>query len=199
MTARRTAHPALLALALALAPVFAHAQQADGAAREAIRARREARREAAAAARQDTDDPARNGKAMAERVRVENALRQALARAVRQRLNLTDDQASKLMDVNRKFGDERIGIARNELRIRRDLRQSIASGDSSRSPATARLLDELLETQRQRLDVQQKEQTALSEFLTPEQRARYIGMMEQLRRRIQERADSARNAPDEQE
>ena len=35
---------------------------------------------------------------------------------------------------------------------------------------------------------------ALSEFLTPEQRARYIAMMEQLRRRIQQRADSARSA-----
>jgi Spy/CpxP family protein refolding chaperone len=54
----------------------------------------------------------------------------------------------------------------------------------------------LLDVQRQRLELQQKEQTELSEFLTPEQRARYIGMMEQLRRRIQARADSARGTDD---
>jgi Spy/CpxP family protein refolding chaperone len=82
------------------------------------------------------------------------------------------------------------------LRIRRDLRQAIAIGESARSPETGRLLDGLLDVQRQRLELQQKEQTELSEFLTPEQRARYIGMMEQLRRRIQARADSARGTDD---
>ncbi|MCC7052251.1 MAG: hypothetical protein IT355_03225 [Gemmatimonadaceae bacterium] len=199
MTARPALRVTLLAAVLALSPLVVHAQQVDAGTREAIRARREARREAAAAARQDADDPVRNNKAIAERQRVEHALRQALARAVRQRLNLNDDQANKLMDVNRRFGDERLTIARNEMRIRRELRRSLAAGDSSRSPATARLLDELLESQRQRLDVQQKEQAALSEFLTPGQRARYIAMMEQLRRRIQERADSARGGTDPEE
>lgn len=198
MTTRRCSVAALLALGLALTPQRAHAQQAEGSAREAIRERRAARREAAAAARQDGDDQRGNG-SLAQRMQAEGALRQALARAVRQRLNLSDDQANKLMDVNRRFGDERINLARNELRIRRDLRQSIATGDSSRSPATARLLDELLDVQRQRLEMQQKEQQALSEFLTPEQRARYIGMMDQLRRRIQARADSARGGPDQPE
>lgn len=196
-TRRHRSAAALLALGLALTPLRTKAQQAEGSAREAIRERRQARREAAAAARQGDDDPAARGTgALAQRMQAEGALRQALARAVRQRLNLSDEQATKLMDVNRRFGDERINLARNELRIRRDLRQSIASGDSSRSPATARLLDELLDVQRQRLDMQQKEQQALSEFLTPEQRARYLNMMEQLRRRIQARADSARNAPE---
>jgi hypothetical protein len=195
MTARRAMRTAVLALAACIAPALAHAQQADGSAREAIRARREARR-AAAAAQQGADDPVRNRQALAERLRAEQALRQALARAVRQRLNLSDDQTTKLMDVNRRFGDERLNLARNEIRIRRELRQSIAGGDSARSPATARLLDELFDSQRQRLDLQQKEQAALSEFLTPEQRARYIGMMEQLRRRIQARADSVRGGAD---
>ncbi|MES3033011.1 MAG: hypothetical protein V4813_03325 [Gemmatimonadota bacterium] len=163
--------------------------QGNAAAREAARARRDARREAVL---QGADQPGRNNAAMAERVRVENTLREALARAVRQRLNLTDPQATRLMEVNRRFSEDRIKLARDEMRIRRDLRQSIAGGDSSRSPETARLLDDLLDTQRQRLELQQKEQAALSEFLTPEQRARYIAMMEQLRRRIQARADSIR-------
>ena len=193
LTSRRTL---VALLAVMMLPTFAFAQ--DGtSAREAMRARRdaraEARGEARGEARADQRSDERN-KAMQERQRVEGALREALAAAVRQRLSLTDQQATKLMDVNRKFSEDRLRIARDEIRIRRDLRQSINSRDSSHSPETARLLDDLLDTQRRRLDLQQKEQSALSEFLTPEQRARYIAMMEQLRRRIQQRAYSARSA-----
>ncbi|MBC7843566.1 MAG: hypothetical protein H7099_14695 [Gemmatimonadaceae bacterium] len=177
-------------LLAAVVPSVIMAQDAT-TARERIRARREARRDANAA-----QSPDERNRALAERQRVENALREALAQAVKQRLNLNDQQASRLMDVNRRFSEDRIRIARDEIRIRRELRQSINGRDSSRSPETARLLDELLDAQRQRLDLQQKEQTALSEFLTPEQRARYIAMMEQLRRRIQLRADSARSSGD---
>jgi len=186
--------PTLRRLVLTIAcvgcvPMALEAQDA-GAAREAARVRRDARREARTS---ETAEPEmrRNG-SMAERERVEGTLRSALARAVRERLNLNDQQASRLMDVNRRFGDDRIRLTRDELRIRRDLRQSIADRDSSRAPETARLLDGLLEVQRQRLELQQKEQSQLSEFLTPEQRARYIAMMDQLRRRIQTRADSGR-------
>ena len=173
---------------LAGLPMLLEAQGA--AARDAARARREARREAMI--QQNAEQQDRGNSAMAERVRLENGLRQALARAVRQRLNLSDQQATRLMQVNRQFSEDRVTLARDEMRVRRDLRLSIAGGGSDRAPETARLLDELLEKQRQRLELQQKEQAALSEFLTPEQRARYIGMMEQLRRRIQARADSAR-------
>ena len=191
----RLARHLLFVLGVALSvPSVAGAQ--DGTAqREAIRARRQERREARAAQNpENAQNPDERNKAFAERLRVESALREALAQAVRQRLSLNDAQATRLMDVNRKFGEDRLRIARDEIRIRRDLRLSLNQRDSSRSPETARLLDELLDTQRQRLDVQQREQTALSEFLTPEQRARYIAMMEQLRRRIQQRADSARSA-----
>lgn len=168
-----------------------HAQDAT-AASEAARARREARR--AANAVQAEDERVRKSPAFTERMRVENSLREALARAVRERLNLNDQQATRLMDVNRKFSDDRLRLAREEMRIRRDLRQSVASGDAARSPATAALLDDLLDIQRQRLELQQKEQDELSTFLTPDQRVRYLGMMEQLRRRIQQRADSARGS-----
>lgn len=180
---------ALAAMLLAVWPAVGQAQDA-ATAREAARARREARRDARAAQTGDVQD--RSAGAAAERLRAEGALRAALARAVRERLNLTDQQATRLMEVNKRFGDDRLRLTRDELRIRRDLRQAIAAGDSTRSPETARLLDGLLDVQRQRLELQQKEQAELSEFLTPEQRARYLGMMEQLRRRIQARADSAR-------
>ena len=180
------------ALALSLS-ARADAQQ-DGRVRDAMRAQREARREARRETQgaPDGELPQRTDAVLAERMRVENRLRHALARAVRERLNLTEAQATRLMDVNRKLGDERVSLARDEMRIRRDLRASIGGRDSTSSPETARLLDALLDAQRRRLDLQQKEQSELSLFLTPEQRARYIAMMEQLRRRIQARGDSVR-------
>ena len=126
------------------------------------------------------------------RARAEQGLREAFARQVRVRLALTDDQATRLQEVNRRFADERLRILRDEFRVRRELRRSLGGVDSSRSPETGRLLDDLLDLQRQRLDVQQREQQALAEFLTPEQRARYLAMMEELRRRVQARVDSGR-------
>jgi hypothetical protein len=185
----RALRTALCAIACSTVFPAALSAQEGTAAREAARARRDARRDAIAT------QPPRSG-ALAERERLEGALRIALARAVRERLSLSDQQATRLMEVNRRFGDDRLRLTRDELRIRRDLRQAIAIGESARSPETGRLLDGLLDVQRQRLELQQKEQTELSEFLTPEQRARYIGMMEQLRRRIQARADSARGTDD---
>lgn len=193
---RRLSTCVLTGAAIALLGLPAIAQAQDGSAtREALRLRREARRELLQ--QQGDEMQVKNNAALAERLRLEASLRQTLARTVRQRLNLSDDQAMRLMDVNRKFSEDRLRLARDEMRIRRELRLAISGGDSARSPATGRLLDELLEAQRQRLDLQAKEQTELSDFLTPEQRARYIGLMEQLRRRIQTRADSARGGAPE--
>jgi hypothetical protein len=183
---------AVVAMLAAGASDLAAQDATTNTARDAARARREARREQAE--ERAGQKQVGGGNAVAERVRVEGALRQALARAVRERLSLNDQQATRLMDVNRKFSEDRIKLTRDEMRIRRELRQSVASGDSTRSPGTARLLNELLAAQRQRLELQQQEQDELSQFLTPEQRVKYIGMMEQLRRRIQQRADSARSA-----
>jgi len=168
-------------LLFAATPVSSAAQSAG------VVQRREVARERREAAQDDQEGPT-----LADRRRAERALRTALARTVRQRLNLTDVQATQLVEVNRRFAGERLQLAGEEMQIRRDLRFAVASGDSSRSSDTARLLDSLLGIQRRHVDVRQREQTALSEFLTPEQRARYIGMMEQLRRRIQVRTDSVR-------
>lgn len=135
--------------------------------------------------------PPRDGAPGVERrARAEQALREQLDRTVRERLALTDEQAVRLREVNARFAQERVRILREEFRVRRALRHALGPVDSTRPPETARLLDQLLDLQRQRLDVQQREQQALAEFLTPEQRARYLALMEELRRRVQARVDS---------
>jgi Spy/CpxP family protein refolding chaperone len=176
-TARTTARLATLLALLALAVPRAHAAQAviDRTPGEPG-----ARR------------PMRDGGAGFERrARMEQALREQLARTVRERLALTDEQAVRLREVNRRFAQERVRILREEFRTRRELRQALGPVDSTRPPETARLLDALLDLQRQRLDVQRREQQALAEFLSPEQRARYLALMDELRRRVQARVDSA--------
>lgn len=140
--------------------------------------------------------PPRGGDALFERrAQREQALRAQLDRTVRERLALTDEQAVRLREVNARFAQERVRILREEFRVRRALRRALGPADSTRPPETARLLDTLLDLQRQRLDVQQREQQALSEFLTPEQRARYLALMEELRRRVQARVDSMSRGP----
>lgn len=176
----------LLSLGTLLLPALGTAQtDAARARREAVRAERQAARE---------ERPGSQGPAdpVARRALLENRLREALGQVVRQRLNLDDAQATRLMAVNQRFNDERMRLFREELRLRRDLRRTMAAGGAENSPQTAQLLDNLLDIQRQRVETQQKEQQALAEFLTPEQRARYLAMMEELRRRVQARlAESA--------
>jgi hypothetical protein len=171
----RRARLLLLLALLCTAPALL-AAQADRRAGAAVQRRSQER---------DATPPA-----LERRARAEQAIREALAQVVRERLNLTDDQAVRLQAVNRRFADDRLRILGDEFRVRRALRRELATGDSMRSPETARLLDQLLDLQRQRLDTQQQEQQALAEFLTPGQRARYLAMMDQLRKRIQARLDS---------
>lgn len=128
------------------------------------------------------------------RAQAEQALRETFARTVKERLALTDEQATRLQEVNRRFSEDRLSLVREEFRLRRELRRALAGGgDSTRAPGTEALLDGLLDIQRRRLEVQQREQQALAEFLTPVQRARYLALQEQLRRRVQARLDSARD------
>jgi hypothetical protein len=47
-------------------------------------------------------------------------------------------------------------------------------------------MDRAIRVQRSRLDLLETEQRELSAFLTPTQRAKYMGMQEQLRRRADE-------------
>jgi hypothetical protein len=168
----------------ALAPAQADAAQTR---RDALRAERAAARQAERQANRIERAAAAQTDPVARRALLESRLREALGQVVKERLNLDDAQTTRLMSVNQRFNDDRMRLFRDEVRIRRDLRQAIAGGASETSPQTGQLLDQLLDIQRQRVESQQREQQALAEFLTPEQRARYLTMMDQLRRRVQAR------------
>ena len=69
------------------------------------------------------------------------------------------------------------------------MRDELTAANAGQSPDQARisaLLDQMLDAQRQRLDLVRQEQNDLARFMTPLQRAGYLALQDQLRRRIEE-------------
>ncbi len=79
-----------------------------------------------------------------------------------------------------------MSLAMRERETRRALRDELMSGANPNQGKVAGLLDQMLRLQRQRLDLVESEQRELAKFLTPVQRARYFGLQNQMRRRMQE-------------
>ncbi len=127
------------------------------------------------------------GQSMApDRAALEQSVRRRFGEVVKRRLALTDEQMTKLQATNQKFEVRRLAIVQRERAQRLGLRAQIAAGDSANQPRVAELLDGLLASERDRLEVTTAEQKELAGFLTPVQRARYLEMQNQLRRRVEE-------------
>ena len=121
-----------------------------------------------------------------ERARLEQQVRERLGRAVRQQLQLTDDQARRLQQVNQRYEEQRNGLVRREREARMELRRQVLAGDSADQARASVLLDTLIGIQRRRVDLVAAEQRDLAQFLTPVQRAKYLAMQDQMRRRVEE-------------
>ncbi len=122
----------------------------------------------------------------ARRQQLEQRFRVRVGQLVRQRLQLNDAQVTRLESVNRQFEQQRLGLTGRERALRRELRQQLAPGGAANEARVAELLDQTIRLQRQRLDVVDAEQRELAKFLNPVQRARYFGLQNELRKRMQE-------------
>ena len=126
-------------------------------------------------------------------------VRQAFAGVVKRELSLTDDQARQLQGVETRYEQQRGAMQRSERQARVSLAATLQ--DSSVAPDQSRIaqyMDQLVRAQHQRADLLEAEQKDLSQFLSPLQRARYLGLREQLNRRIQQlRQAGKRGAPPE--
>jgi hypothetical protein len=118
------------------------------------------------------------------RANLEKQVRERLAQVTQQRLGATDQQMAKLQATNQKYDAMRQSIVAQERQLRVSLRKEMAHPDSSHQPQVASLLDQIGQTQRQRLDIQQQEQQEMAGFLTPLQRARYFTLEQQIRQRV---------------
>ena len=117
---------------------------------------------------------------------LERRVRERIAEEVQERLGLSDAQTQRLGETNRKFEEQRRALLAEERAARMGLRAQLVRRDSADQRQVGAFIDQLLSVQRRRLDLVEQEQRELAGFLTPVQRATYLSMQDQMRRRMDE-------------
>jgi Spy/CpxP family protein refolding chaperone len=120
---------------------------------------------------------------------------QRLLQILRDRLELTDAQVERFRETNLRFRERRLRLGMEERQTRGAMRDLICSGDTTRGADMARLLDQWQDVGRRRLDLESEEQKDLATFLSPYQRAKYIGFEEQLARLLDGRGGGRGGPP----
>ena len=121
-----------------------------------------------------------------DRTALEQQFKERAAKLTQQRLRLTDPQLEKLEQSNARFAPLHRQLAAQDRDIRKQLRQEMTAGDAANQKRVSDLLDATLRLQKQRIALVESEQKDLAGFLTPVQRARYIFLQAQFRKRAQE-------------
>jgi Spy/CpxP family protein refolding chaperone len=109
---------------------------------------------------------------------------QRIAQMLRNQLQLSDEQAGRLQESNRKFAPRRSALIAEERQVRGAMRDLLCSGDTTRSAEVARSLDQLADLQKRRMAMFDEEQRELAAFLTPYQRARFLGFQDVLQNQL---------------
>ena len=125
------------------------------------------------------------GAVPSDRSVAQDRIRERVARLLRERVGLSDDQLRRLAPVSQGFETRREAIFRDERTTRQALRREL-SAESADQARVAGHIDQLFALQRRRLDLAAEEQRALAAIMTPVQRARYLALQEHLRRRAEE-------------
>lgn len=121
------------------------------------------------------------GAPAARRAALERQFRQRLARVARERLGLTEAQAERLGPVAQRAETARRALLLREREVRAALRAEVIADTGANQQRIADYLRQLSDIQRQRLATHDREQQELGAFLSPLQRARYLGLLEQMR------------------
>lgn len=122
----------------------------------------------------------------ANRAQLEQQFQQKLYQLTRKRVGLNDEQMNRLVPINQRFEMERRGIQREERQTRLALRDALRDSSQANQPQISGYVDKLVQLQRRKLDLVDQEQRELSQFMTPAQRARYMALQEQVRRRVEQ-------------
>jgi hypothetical protein len=121
-----------------------------------------------------------------QRAQLEGDVRREFARIVRERVGLSDAQMQKLGPLTQKFEDQRRQTQVDERNARIRLQAALLDdvpGDSAKVNA---LVGQLLDVQKRRLAIAEAEQKELGTIMTAHQRARFLGVQEQVRRRMEQ-------------
>ena len=111
-------------------------------------------------------------------------VRQRLAAVAKQRLELTDDQMRQLTAVNASYETRRRALMTQERDARVSVRGELQRGKQADQKRVESSLTELFRIQRARIDLAEQEQRDLAKFMQPSQRAGYLALQEQVRRRV---------------
>jgi hypothetical protein len=122
------------------------------------------------------------------RAALEQRFREQSARVAQQRLGLTDAQLTQLSQSNSRFAPQQDQLVMQERETRRQLRMEMTAGNQANQEHVSALLDDALRLQKQRIALVEAEQKDLARFMTPVQRAGYLALQSQVRRRAQELA-----------
>lgn len=139
----------------------------------------------ASTAASSQEGPPRDSVAAQRRAVLEAQVRQRIAAMVKERLQLTDAQAQQLQEAEQRFELRRRDLRQREVRLRRDLRQQLSPGVAADQQRVESLLDQIMAVHRDRVTMTEQEQRDLARFLTPVQRAKYLGLQGELRNRIE--------------
>jgi hypothetical protein len=130
----------------------------------------------------------------ASRPALDQQFRERVAKLTQDRVGLTNAQMAQLEQSNARFAPQLSQVAAQERETRRQLRLEMTSGGQPNQQHVSDLIDASLRLQQQRIAIVQAEQKELARFMTPVQRARYIALQQQFRRRAQE-LDGQNGAP----
>lgn len=130
-----------------------------------------------------------------QRAMLERRFHQRLARVVRDRLRLSDDQMARLQSTDARLQDRRRALMQQERDTRGSLRAEMGRGGAADQRRVSTLMEQMLTIQRQRQAMAEQEQRELATFLTPLQRAQYAALQAQLRRRVQDLAAQDDSSP----
>jgi periplasmic protein CpxP/Spy len=122
----------------------------------------------------------------AGRARLAGDIRRGFARAVRQRVGLSDTQMRQLGPLSQRHEQQRRRLQLEERNTRTSLRVAVRDYQPADSAKVGQLLQNLIDIQRRRVQLLESEQRDLSAIMTPVQRARYLALQEQVRRRLEQ-------------
>ena len=132
---------------------------------------------------------------------LQQQLRRSLWRVAKQRIGFSDEQMLRIERTSQRFDQQRRTLAQEEKALRLAMRAEILADSGVSQNNIANALEQLHGVQQRRLDVQSEEQKEFATFMTPLQRAKFMALQEQVRRRLQDMArartdSSASTLPD---
>lgn len=119
-----------------------------------------------------------------QRAMMERRVEARVNEVMRARLNLTDDQFRQLQSLSVRMERERRQLRRDEMTAGAELRRLLLSTAAPNETRIAELLDQMPALERRRIDMLESEQRELAKFLSPSQRARYLGWQDDIRRNL---------------